>query len=124
MALKQLAAIALRLRRAWWFAALPVAVVALGGCGAHRRDSLRPVYTTPSTAGAPCTNCGAGGGAVVNSPAAGSGSSEPVIETPSGSTESNVPNVNAPAGAAQPPSRSSLPEERPGHRSATSPRSI
>ena len=118
MALKQLALIAPRPRRAWWITASLCGVIALAGCGAHRRESLRPIYSSRATVSAPCTNCGPGGGAVVGSPAAGGGSSralssEPVIESPSGTTESTVPALEAPGGSARSTPRSSLPEEAP-----------
>ncbi|MGC8643785.1 MAG: peptidoglycan recognition protein family protein [Isosphaeraceae bacterium] len=117
MALKQPALIAPRLQRAWWITASLCSVIALGGCGAHRRESLRPTYSSPATVSAPGTNCGTGG-AVIGAPAAGAGSSralssEPVIESPSGATESTVPPLEAPGGPAQASPRSSLPEEAP-----------
>lgn len=120
MALKQLAWIAPRPRRAGWVAAPLIAVLALGGCGNHsRRQALRPIFAAPRRVAAPCTNCGSEG-AVLGAPAAGVGSSrvlssEPVIESPAGSTESTVPPLDAPAGPSSSgaAARGSLPEEAP-----------
>ena len=72
MALKSMAQIAVRPRRAWLIATLAPALLATAGCSHHRRDSLRPVYGMPATA-APCTNCGsaAGSSTIVTEPPAG-----------------------------------------------------
>lgn len=118
MAVQYLALIALRARRAWWITASLLSVIALAGCGAHRRESLRPIYSSRATVSAPCTNCGTGGGTPVGSPAAAAGSSrvlssEPIIESPSGTTESNVPQLDSSGGSARSTPRSSLPEEAP-----------
>jgi N-acetylmuramoyl-L-alanine amidase len=123
MALKYNARIALRPRRAWLIAIVALALLAAAGCGYHRRDSLRPVYSMPAAASAPCTNCGPGSGssAVVTEPAAGAGpgaapralSSEPAIDEPAAATESTVPSLSSPAGSARSSQRNVLPERAP-----------
>ena len=122
MALKFIARIALRPRRAWLIASVALALLATAGCGSHR-DSLRPVYSMPAAASAPCTNCGSGAGssAIVTEPAAGAGtgaapralSSEPAIEEQAGSTDSTVPSPGSPAGSARSSQRNVLPERAP-----------
>ncbi len=120
MALKVMARIALRPRRAWLIAIVALALLAAAGCNGHRRDSLRPVYSMPAAA-APCTNCGSGSSAVVTEPAGGAGpatapralSSEPAIDEPAGSTESTVPSLGSPAGSARSSQRNVLPERAP-----------
>jgi N-acetylmuramoyl-L-alanine amidase len=57
MALKTMAAIAVRPRTVLWVGATLLAAGALTGC-AGRRTSYRPVYTSPATVSAPCKNCG------------------------------------------------------------------
>jgi N-acetyl-anhydromuramyl-L-alanine amidase AmpD len=57
MALKEMAAIVVRPRTALWVGATLITAGAITGCG-HSRTSYRPVYTTPATVAAPCTNCG------------------------------------------------------------------
>jgi hypothetical protein len=118
MALQELAPIALRARRAMRIAPAVAALVAAGGCH-HNRQSLRPVYTAPSTVSAPCTNCGSASSAVVSPAPIGSTSrplsSEPTIDepAPSGSTESTVPSLGSPAGSARSSQREALPEPAP-----------
>ncbi|MGO8900837.1 MAG: peptidoglycan recognition family protein [Isosphaeraceae bacterium] len=122
MALKSMARIALRPRRTWLIAIVAQALLATAGCS-HRRDSLRPVYSMPAAAAAPCTNCGSGSGsgAIVTEPAAGAGtgaapralSSEPAINEPAGSTDSTVPSLGSPAGSARSSQRNALPERAP-----------
>ncbi|MGA7500247.1 MAG: hypothetical protein WBX00_26240, partial [Isosphaeraceae bacterium] len=122
MALKSMARIALRPRRTWLIAIVAQALLTTAGCS-HHRDSLRPVYSMPAAASAPCTNCGSGSGssAIVTEPAAGAGtgaapralSSEPAIEEPSGSTDSTVPSLGSPAGSARSSQRNVLPERAP-----------
>jgi len=123
MPLKNVARIALRPRRAWLIAIVALALLAAAGCNGHRRDSLRPVYSMPAAASAPCTNCGSGSGAsaIVTEPAAGAGpatapralSSEPPIDEPAAATESTVPPLGAPAGSARSSQRNVLPERAP-----------
>ncbi len=123
MALEYMARIALRPRRAWLIAIVALALLAAAGCGYHRRDSLRPVYSMPAAASAPCTNCGSGSGssAVVTEPAAGAGPatapralpSEPAIDEPAAATESTVPSLGSPAGSARSSQRNVLPERAP-----------
>lgn len=122
MALKLMARIAPRPRRPWLIAIVAQALLATAGCS-HHRDSLRPVYSMPAAAAAPCTNCGSGSGssAIVTEPAAGVGtgaapralSSEPANEEPAGSTESTVPSLGSPAGSARSSQRNVLPERAP-----------
>ena len=122
MALKYMARMELRPRRAWLIAIGAVAPLATAGCGNHR-DSLRPVYSMPAAASAPCTNCGSGSGsgAIVTEPAAGAGpaaapralSSEPAIDEPAGATESTVPSLGSPAGSAPSSQHNVLPERAP-----------
>ena len=66
MALNKLAPTLLRPRRAVLVAGVALTLLAVAGCGGHKRTSLRPVYTSPmtSTVAAPCTNCGKGAGSV------------------------------------------------------------
>ena len=123
MAPKFMARIALRPRRPWLMAIVALALLATAGCAGHRRDSLRPVYSMPAAAAAPCTNCGSGSGssAIVTEPAAGTGtgaaprplSSEPAIDEPAGSTDSTVPSLGPPAGSARSSQRNVLPERAP-----------
>jgi N-acetylmuramoyl-L-alanine amidase len=123
MALKSMALIALRPRRAWLIALAALALLATAGCGGHRRDSLRPVYSMPRAASAPCANCGSGSGssAIVTEPGSSAGtvaapralSSEPAIDEPAGSTESTVPSLGSPAGSSRSSQRSVLPERAP-----------
>lgn len=122
MALKSMARIALRPRRAWLIAIVAPALLGVAGCSSHRRDSLRPVYSMPA-ATAPCTNCGssAGSSAIVTEPAAGAAtgaapralSSEPAIDEPSAATESTVPPLGSPAGSGRSAQRNVLPEQAP-----------
>jgi hypothetical protein len=117
MALQEMAPIALRPNRAWLIALAAAALLATGGCG-HRRQSLRPVYTSPSTVSAPCTNCGSASSAVVSPAPAGSSRSlmsEPTIDEPSaaGTTESTVPSLDSPAGSNRSSQRGALPEPAP-----------
>ncbi len=123
MALKSMARIALRPRRAWLIAIVALALLGAAGCGGYHRDSLRPVYSMPAAASAPCTNCGSGCGssAVVTEPAAGAGpaaapralSSEPPIDEPAASTGSTVPSLGSPAGSDRSSQRNVLPERAP-----------
>ena len=53
MALKEMAPILLRPRRACLVAAAALSLLAVAGCNGHRRESLRPIYTSPSTVSAP-----------------------------------------------------------------------
>ncbi len=118
MALKSMAQIAVRPRRAWLIATLAPALLATAGCSHHRRDSLRPVYGMPATA-APCTNCGsaAGSSTIVTEPPAGATpralSSEPAIDVPPATSESTVPSLGSPAGSTRSSQRSALPERAP-----------
>lgn len=119
MALKSMARIALR--PPWLIAIVALALLATAGCAGHRRASLRPVYSMPAAASAPCTNCGSGSSAIVTEPAAGAGSgaaprplsSEPAIDEPASSTESTVPSLGSPAGSARSSQRNVLPERAP-----------
>ena len=122
MALKFMARIALRPRRPWLIAIVAQALLATAGCS-HHRESLRPVYSVPAAAAAPCTNCGPGAGssAIVTEPAAGASTgaaprvlpSEPATGEPAGSTESTVPSLGSPAGSARSSQRNVLPERAP-----------
>ena len=107
-------------RRERQIAIVALAMLAAAGCGSHRRDSLRPVYSMPPAASAPCTNCGSGSSSspIVAEPAAGASapralSSEPTTDEPAGSTESTVPSLGAPAGSARSSQRNVLPERAP-----------
>ena len=121
MALKSLARIALRPRRAWPVSAFLLALLATAGCSHHRRETLRPVYTMPQATAAPCTNCGSGSGTIVTEPAAGAAgtaprvlSSEPPINGPVNGTESSVPSLGSPtSGSSRSSQRSALPEQAP-----------
>ncbi len=121
MALKNMARIALRPRRAWLFAIVALALLAGAGCGYHRRESLRPVYSMPAAAPAPCTNCGSGSGssAVITEPGGGAAaapralSSEPALDQPAAATESTVPSLGSPAGSSGSSQRNALPERAP-----------
>src|SRR4051794_17846261 len=118
MALQEMAPIALRPERAWQIALAAAALLAADGCG-HRRQSLRPIYTSPSTVSAPCTNCGSASGAVASPPPAGSTCrplmAEPTVHDParSGSTEPTAPGLGSPTGSTRPSQRGSLPEPAP-----------
>ena len=118
MALQEMAPIALRPHRAWLIVLAAAALLAAGGCG-HRRQSLRPIYTSPSTVSAPCTNCGSASSAVVSPAPVGSSSrpltSEPTIDEPatSGSTESTVPSLGSPTGSTRSSQRDGLAEPAP-----------
>ncbi|MBV8487850.1 MAG: N-acetylmuramoyl-L-alanine amidase [Planctomycetaceae bacterium] len=122
MALLTLARIALRPCRTRPLAVVALALFAASGCGSHRRDSLRPVYSAPATVRAPCTNCGqgatTGSGVIVSEPGATpsssaprSLSSEPQIEEPASSSESTVPPLGT--GSGRSTSRSAVPEPAP-----------
>jgi N-acetylmuramoyl-L-alanine amidase len=125
MALKVMALIPLRPRRASVIAAAALTLLAVAGCSGHRRTSLRPIYTSPatSTGSAPCTNCGSGSGSatIINgSPLpAGAGapsrtlSSEPTIDETAGDTDSTVPSLGSPAGSSRSSQRNALPEPAP-----------
>ena len=123
MALKEMAPTLLRPCRASLVAATALTLLAAAGCSGHRRDTLRPVYTSPSTVSAPCTNCGTGSGSVpvINGPAlpAGAGassrtlSSEPTIDEPAGASESTVPSLGSPSGSNRSSQRNALPEPAP-----------
>src|SRR5262249_49270762 len=66
----------------------------------------------PAAVSPPCTNCGPGSGAIVNTPAGSSSrvlSSDTAAEEPSGTVESTVPPLSPPAGS----TRSSVPEPAP-----------
>jgi hypothetical protein len=116
MALKEMARIALRFRRAPWIAAAALALSAIAGCNCSRRETLRPIYAAPAAAAPACTNCGSGSGVIVNPP---NGSSTRVlpsdssVEEASGPTESTVPPLNAPAGSSRLSSPSNVPEPAP-----------
>jgi hypothetical protein len=121
MAQTESATVGVRTHRAWLAAIAALALLAAAGCN-HRRQSLRPVYTSPAAVSAPCTNCGSGSGAIITAPSAGGAvstpralSSEPAIdsEAPVGGTESSVPSLGPTSGSARSSLKSPLSEQPP-----------
>lgn len=109
MAHRNTAPVAVRAHRTWLAAIAALALLAAAGCN-HRRQSLRPVFTSPARASAGCTNCGTSAGPVITGPSSGgvisgsrSLSSEPTIDegAPAGGTESSVPSLDPTTGSAR-----------------------
>jgi hypothetical protein len=61
-----------------------LAIAQLGGCSHHKSTTYRPVYTSPASATAPCTNCGSTSSAVTTEGASGVPSTTvPSLSSPS-----------------------------------------
>ncbi len=74
----------------WGLAAAGLVVIAqLAGCSHHRSTSYRPVYTSPTSIKAPCTNCGSSSATVTTE----GGASIPSATVPSLSAPSVDSNV-------------------------------
>lgn len=73
--------------RRWGLAAAGLLAIAqLAGCGHHKQTTYRPVYTSPATVTAPCTNCGT------------SRAGTPITTEPEpGIPSSTVPSLSAPS---------------------------
>ena len=93
MTLQHLAAYFPRLRQTCSVAALLVAAAGVTGCS-HNRSSYRPVYTSPASATAPCTNCGGTRGSITT-------------DEPVGTTTTTVPPLGGPSSSSDVPAPSS-----------------
>ncbi|QEH37259.1 N-acetylmuramoyl-L-alanine amidase [Aquisphaera giovannonii] len=120
MAPVELVPIAVRPRHAARLIIAAMVVAAAAGCS-HRRESMRPIFTSPASVApaAPCTNCGSGGsarsGVVITPGASASGagrvlSSDSDLPGPSGAVESTVPPLSEPTSTSK---KSTLPEPAP-----------
>ena len=91
-----LAPFAPRARRAWALLLPAMVVIAVAGCGGHRRSSLRPVYLRPS-AGCPTGNCG--GTTIAPSSSSTSSSALTPVPGPSVTSEPSLVEPGNPAGS-------------------------
>ncbi len=92
MTLQHLNAFFPGLRRSSSMAMLLVAAAGLAGCS-HNRSSYRPVYTSPTSASAPCATCGGGsrGTVTTDEPVGVPSTTVPPLSGPSASSDIPTP---------------------------------